>query len=280
MEDRVVDTARVTSPRTGFAFLDARCDDPPGVLAFAHRGGAGHPELHGLENTVAAFTHAVDLGYRYLETDVHLTRDGVLLALHDEVLDRVAAYSGSVADLRHEELAGVRIGGREPIPTLAELFERFPDACFNIDLKAERAAVPLADLIARHDAFDRVCVAAFREHRVEAFRRAVRRPVATAVGPAGVVATRLPQSPLLTARVGRSPGVVLQVPHRRRGVRVVTDDFLARAHASGRHVHVWTVDEPEEMHELIDRGVDGLMTDRTDVLRAVLIERGQWRGPT
>ena len=104
-----LDTARVTRPRTGFAFLDAGLDQPGAVLAFAHRGGAFHPEIEGLENTLTAFQHAVDLGYQYLETDVHATRDGVLLAFHDTALDRVTSSTGSIADLGYDELGVVGV---------------------------------------------------------------------------------------------------------------------------------------------------------------------------
>ena len=148
----------MTRPRTGFPFLDAGLDQPGAVLAFAHRGGAFHPDLEGLENTLTAFEHAVELGYRYLETDVHATRDGVLLAFHDAALDRVTSHTGSIADTGYDELAEVVVGERERIPTLASLLERFPDTCFNIDIKAERAVEPLADLVRRTRAHDRVCV--------------------------------------------------------------------------------------------------------------------------
>ena len=88
----------MAAPRTGFAYLDEPLDQPGAVVAFAHRGGAFHPEIEGLENTLQAFQHAVDLGYDYLETDVHLTKDGVLLAFHDTVLDRVTDATGRIAE--------------------------------------------------------------------------------------------------------------------------------------------------------------------------------------
>src|SRR4051812_49636638 len=100
---------------TGFAYLDEAAGDPGGVLAFAHRGGAYHPEIEGLENTLAAFRHAVDLGYSYLETDVHVTRDGVLLAFHDTVLDRVTDRRGEIAALSLAEVREARVGGRESV---------------------------------------------------------------------------------------------------------------------------------------------------------------------
>ena len=273
-----VDTAHVMRPRTGFAYLDAGLDQPGAVLAFAHRGGAFHPELEGLENTLTAFQHAVDLGYRYLETDIHSTRDGVLLAFHDAVLDRVTGSTGAIADIGYDELADVMVAEQEQIPTMASLLERFPGVCFNIDIKAENAVRPLADLIARTRSHDRVCVGSFNDRRMRHFRTLMDQEVATACGPAAVAAARFAPTARLAARVSRMPGAAFQVPHRRGPVRVVTEEFVDRAHALRRPVHVWTVDDPEEMRLLLDLGVDGLMTDRTDVLRDVLIERGQWMG--
>jgi glycerophosphoryl diester phosphodiesterase len=272
-----VDTAWVTRPRTGFAYLDAGLDQPGTVLAFAHRGGAFHPEIEGLENSLAAFAHAVALGYRYLETDVHATRDGVLLAFHDHVLDRVTGVTGSVGKMSYVDVRAARIGGREEIPTFASLLEEFPHARFNVDLKSPAAVGPLADLVRRADAYDRVCVASFSDARLAAFRKLLDRPVATVCGPRAVVGVRLAPSRALAARL-RGTGDALQVPHRRGHVTVVTEELVSRAHALGRPVHVWTVDDPTEMHQLLDLGVDGLMTDRTDVLRDVLTERGQWMG--
>jgi glycerophosphoryl diester phosphodiesterase len=273
-----VDTAHVTRPRTGFPFLDSGLDQPGSVLAFAHRGGAFHPEIEGLENTLAAFQHAVDLGYRYLETDVHVTKDGALLAFHDAVLDRVTEHHGSIADMEYAEVAAALIGGREQIPTMAALFEHFPDACFNIDLKSMPAVAPLAELIRQMDAYDRVCVGSFSDRRMRRFRREVGRQVATSAAPLDVALLRFVPTPRLVDVLVTSRAAALQVPHRHMGLRVVTATLVDRAHSLGKHVHVWTVDDPEEMRQLLDLGVDGLMTDRTDLLREVLIERGQWMG--
>jgi glycerophosphoryl diester phosphodiesterase len=271
-----VDTAQVTRPRTGFAFLDAALDQPGAVLAFAHRGGAFHPEIEGLENTMRAFEHAVDLGYCYLETDIHATRDGVLLAFHDAILDRVTDTTGEIAEIGYDDLADVVVSERERIPTLASLFERFPDARFNIDVKSDSAVRPLAELIIRTRCHDRVCVGSFSDRRMRAFRSAMDRAVATAHGPRAVALARLAPTCRLAARTAGLPGAVFQVPVRRGPLPVVTEEFVARAHAIGRPVHAWTVDDPAEMNALLDLGVDGIFTDRTDVLRDVLLERGQW----
>src|SRR5215212_8149539 len=139
---------------------------PGRILAFAHRGGAYHPEIEGLENTLAAFKHAVALGYDYLETDVHVTSDHVLLAFHDAVLDRVTDLEGAIADLTLEEVRQALVGGREQVPTLAQLFDEFPRARFNIDIKSEGAAAALATFIEEREAWDRVLVGSFSPQRL------------------------------------------------------------------------------------------------------------------
>ena len=154
-----------------------------------------------------------------------------------------------------------------------------PSARFNIDLKSDAALGPLIELVERTGAHDRVCIGAFSERRLRAFRRGVSRPVATSFGPVGVGLSRFAPR-LLAQRVLAGPGDALQVPARHRGVRVVTPAFVERAHRAGRPVHVWVVDDPAEMAALLDLGVDGLITDRTDVLREVLTDRGQWLGST
>jgi glycerophosphoryl diester phosphodiesterase len=267
----------VTSPRTGYAYLDDVLAEPASVLAFAHRGGAYHPEIEGLENTLEAFEHAVALGYDYLETDVHVTRDGMLLAFHDSALDRVTDRKGEIASLTYEEVRTAVIGGRAEIPTLAVLFDAFPDARFNIDIKSEGAVSSLADFVNAREAWDRVLVGSFSRRRLQRFRRLVHQPVPLSATAVEVVLFRFLPSARL-ADLLTPDFAALQVPHRQGRLLVTTPGLVRRAHAAGKHVHVWTVDDPTEMHELLDRGVDGIFTDRTDLLKDVLIARGQWRG--
>lgn len=267
----------MTTPTTGFPFLDAPHRDGA-VIAMAHRGGALHPGLQGLENTLFAFQAAVDLGYRYLETDVHATRDGVLLAFHDDLLDRVTDAAGRIWDLVHADVAGARVGGREPIPLLVDLLDAFPTTRFNIDLKSPGAVDPLADVIDRTAAHDRVCIGSFTERSLRRFRSRVGRRVATSRGVAAVAAERFLPAGMTLGRVFRDPGAVYQVPVTRGRLTVLDERFVRRAHAAGRHVHAWTIDDPDEMVRLLDLGVDGLITDRPDLLRDVLERRGQWWG--
>lgn len=241
----------------------------------AHRGGALHPELLGLENTMFAFAAAVRLGYRYLETDVHATKDGTLLAFHDERLERVTDQAGHIGSLALADITAL-VGGREPIPRFEELVEAFPHARFNIDLKSAGAVEPLAETVRRMGLHDRVCVGSFSERRLRHFRALAGDRVATTRGVAAVAVERFVPGGRRLVRLARDPGPVFQVPVRHRGVRIVDERFVERVHAAGRHVHVWTIDERAEMEHLIDIGVDGLITDRTDVLRDVLVERGLW----
>jgi glycerophosphoryl diester phosphodiesterase len=265
-------------PRTGYPYLDAVHDRPGSVLALAHRGGAYHPELEGLENTMTAFRHAVGLGYRYLETDVHATRDGSLFAFHDALLDRVTEHRGVIGELTAADVRHAVVGGREQIPTLASLLEEFPEVRFNIDIKAGPAVAPLAELVNRTGAHDRVCVGSFSQARIDRFRALVGPTVAVAAGPLEVARLRFSPTPAAARRLLREHAPVVQIPVRHKGLRVLTRGLLRRARTLGMHVHVWTVDEPREMHDLLDLGVDGLMTDRTDLLRDVLLERDRWTG--
>ena len=246
-----------------FPFLDW-----PGPIAFAHRGGAGA----GPENTLANFAQAVELGYRYLETDARVTSDGVLLAFHDESLDRVTDLTGRLEDRPWSEVREARIGG-EPIPTMEDLITAFPDLRFNIDPKLDRAVEPLVEALRRTRSEDRVCVAAFSDRRLLAVRRQTGGRVCTALGPAGIGRLRAAS---FGVPVGPFGAACVQVPLRHRGRTLVDARFLRAAHRRRLPVHVWTVDEPDEMHRLLDLGVDGIMTDRPAVLKDVLVSRGQW----
>lgn len=252
------------------------------VRAYAHRGGSYHPEIEGLENTMAAFRHAVELGYTHLETDVHVTRDGVLLAFHDEALDRVTDQRGRIADLSYDEVRAARVGGHHEVPTLAELLEAFPDVTFNIDLKSDGAAAGLADLLEATGQHDRVIVGSFSPRRLEEFRRLTAGRVRTSAHPFEVIAWLVAPSGRIADLLTRGRVSALQIPHKRGigplALTLASRRLVRKAHAAGKEVHVWTIDDPAEMRTLLDRDVDGLMTDRTDLLKDVLVARGEWEG--
>ncbi|RFC76318.1 glycerophosphodiester phosphodiesterase [Streptomyces sp. AcE210] len=244
--------------------------DRSGPLAFAHRGGTAG----GLENTMAAFRRSVDLGYRYIETDVHATSDGTLVAFHDATLDRVTDAAGRIADLPWSDVRHARVAGREPVPLFEELLETFPDVHWNVDVKAEPALLPLLGLIGRLDAWDRVCLGSFSEARVARAQSLAGPRLATSYGTRGVLGLRLRSLGLPAAL--RPSAVCAQVPVTRSGIRVVDRRFVRAAHARGLQVHVWTVNDRAQMGELLDLGVDGIMTDHIETLRDVLKDRGAW----
>jgi glycerophosphoryl diester phosphodiesterase len=241
-------------------------------LAFAHRGGSDEAP----ENSLRAFRAATELGFRYLETDVHATRDGVLVAFHDTVLDRVTDARGVVAELTYRELAAARIAGTEPIPRFEELLEEFPDARINVDPKADSSVEPLVGAIRRTGALHRVCIGSFSDRRLQHLRRMLGPDLCTGLGPREVAALRLARRRPGGRVLG---GAVAQVPVHVRGMRLVDRRFVATAHRHGIEVHVWTVDDPAMMHDLLELGVDGIMTDRPSVLRGVLESRSLWPAP-
>ena len=262
-------------PKTGFAFLD---DGPPGsVLGMAHRGGAEHPDNLGLENTLRAFQHAAGLGYTYLETDVHVTCDGVVVAFHDDSLNRVTDGVGAIAEMTAAQLRAVHVQGAHPVPTLAELLEALPQCRFNIDLKSDAVVGPLVQLLDEHEAWDRVLVCSFSWRRLRNFRRLSRGRVATAAAPIETALFRFLPSARVADLLTRGEVHALQIPVRVGPVTVATRGLVRRAHAAGKHVHVWTIDSDDEIKALIDLGVDGVISDRTDVLKTVLSERRLWR---
>lgn len=225
-----------------------------------------------------AFEAAVALGYEYLETDVHATADGVLIAFHDDLLDRVTDHSGPVAAMTWAELRPVRIAGTEPVLRFDELLEAMPHIRINVDAKHDAAVGPLIETVRRAGALDRMCFGALSDRRVAPIRRAFGARACTVFGSREVTALRLLgwgvrpfRTPLL-----RQPGLCVQVPIRSHGVVLVDPGFVAAAHDIGRPVHVWTVNESDEMDRLLDLGVDGIMTDRPELLRDVLVRRRVW----
>ncbi|MCD9152820.1 glycerophosphodiester phosphodiesterase family protein [Aeromicrobium duanguangcaii] len=243
----------------------------PPPIAFAHRGGAKVEENLGIENSLAAFSHAYELGYRYMETDVRCSRDGVVYACHDELLDRLLGTDDAIADLDSATIDRALLGDREPIVRFETLVEALPDARWNIDVKADDAVDATTDLVERLGILDRICLASFSHARLVRMR--ARHP-----GVVTSASSREVAQMVLTRRVPAAP-LIFQVPVRHGHARIMTPGFLRRAHRAGKHVHVWTVDDPQEMHRLADLGVDGIMTDRTDLLKNVLLERGQWKDP-
>lgn len=224
-----------------------------------------------------SFSAAIDLGYRYLETDVHVSRDGKLVAFHDEILDRVTDRTGAISALSWDEIKQARLSNGERPPLLTDLLEAFPEANINIDPKSNQAAQSLADLLPTLKAFERVCVGSFSGARLNDLRSVFGSKLCTSMGPMEVLFLRLAS---LGVPVPRFRANCAQVPIQTRGIPIVDRRFVHAAHRRGLKVHVWTINSRDEMNRLVDIGVDGIMTDETKLLRDVLIERGHWNQQT
>jgi glycerophosphoryl diester phosphodiesterase len=263
------------------------------VVAYAHQGGA----WEGPSSTAHAIEHALAVGATAIELDVHATADGELVVCHDETVDRTTASTGAIAahtlaelqemDFSYWWIAGADVTpgrpeadypfrGRAPadadfgILTLREVLERFPGVVLNLDIKQTAPVVPpyeeaLARLLAEYERTDDVIVASFLDEATASFRRFA----PTVPTSAGTVAT---------AEAWRAVQAGEPVPERQWDLVVVDERFVAAAHAAGKAVHVWTVNDAESMERLVDLGVDGIISDVPSVLCRVLADRGvAWR---
>lgn len=256
--------------------------DHEGPIAFAHRGAAEEAP----ENTLPAFEAAVALGYSYLETDVHLSRDGVVVAFHDPRLDRVTDRAGAIAALDIADVEAADAGhafspdgGRSfpfrdsgvRVPRLEDLLVRWPQARINIDPKSDRCVAAVVELIDRLGAWHRVGFGAFSDRRLRDIRTLSRGRACTSMGPRAVVIARLA---IAARRMPRQGADCIQVPRRQGPLPIVTAGFVNAAHRAGLPVHVWTVNDEATMHAMLDLGVGGIMSDRARLLRSVFAERG------
>ena len=274
------------------------------VIAYAHQGGAWEAP----SSTLFAMRRALEAGATAIELDVHATSDGELVVCHDATVDRTTDGHGAIAtmtlaevqaldnaywfvpgtdashDLGPEDYPYRGRAGDDPdfrIPTLREVLEALPGVVLNLDIKQTAPAVasyeePLARLLAEYERRDDVIVASFLDLATDRFSAH-----APEVGvSAGTVATAMFWR---AVHVGEAPpevrAVAFQVPEHHESVLVVDDVFVESAHRAGIAVHVWTVDDEESMRRLVDRGVDGIITDVPTVLTGVLEERDlRWEG--
>lgn len=249
--------------------------------AYAHRGW--HiDDLDGCENTMAAFRRAVEEGFGYLELDVHASADGVAVVHHDSWLDRTTERSGPIAARTAAEITTIRVRGREPIPTLEQVLVELPGARVTVELKSDAAVESVLTVLELTGSWHRVCVGAVADRWLSRARALAGARLFTSMAMCAVVALRSRAwLDALPGPLSRLPGMagcgdLAQLPRRFGGITVVDEALVRTAHAAGHEVHVWTVDEPCEMADLLDLGVDGLLSDRPDLLRETLRERGAW----
>ncbi len=240
-----------------------------GARAIAHRGGA----LEAEENTLPAFTNAVELGFSHVELDVHATSDGVVVIHHDPDLTRICGDPRRIATLDYAEIRALRSLGGAEILRLEDLLEAFPTLQVTIEAKSDAVVAPLCTLITRMGVLERICIGAFAPERTRAARERL--------GPGLLWSPAHAQVARLWARgwglpLKLAPFGVVQIPAEWKGIPIVTPRFMRAARAAGVAVQVWTVNDADEMTALLDLGVDGIMTDRPRLLRDVLQARGDW----
>lgn len=247
---------------------------PGTVRAIAHRGGGGR-----LENTLAAFASAVAMGYRHLETDLHATRDGVLVVAHDPTLERIAGDGRAIADLTAADVAAVRVGGEEPVPTFEELVDAFPDALLTVDLKSDGAVAPMMRMLdTRPELLDRICLGSFSPSRVASMRDRFSSRLMTAATPREIL--RLMLAIRLKRRPPRIEAGCVAIPERypesSRGLAIADTRLIGALVESGLAVHVWTVNDPVRMRALVASGASGIVSDELALLRDALVEVERW----
>jgi glycerophosphoryl diester phosphodiesterase len=241
--------------------------DVPRVLA--HRGLVPPGEQDVVENSFAAVAAAHAAGATYVESDCHLTADGVVVLFHDDDLTRVTGDRRALSEVSARELEDL-MAPRGGLITLEQALASFPDLRFNIDVKAAPAAVPAGRIVSEHA--ERVLLTSFSDARREtalAAASAARPDLAPATSPGSARVARILAA--LASRSGRLAerafaGLdAVQVPERRGALRIVTTRLIAAAHRAGVEVHVWTVNDVADMMRLRDMGVDGVVTDRADL---------------
>jgi glycerophosphoryl diester phosphodiesterase len=255
--------------------------DQPVPIAIAHRGGKEEAP----ENTLEAFGAAIALGLRNLETDAHVTRDGVVVAFHNPRLDGTTDSTGAIAELGIADVEAADAGycfstdggqsfpfrGRGVrIPRFEEVLLNWPTAYVSVEPKADPCVEPLVAVIDKLDAWDRVGVGSFSDRRLNRVRALSRGRACTSMGPRASVIARIAA---LWGRMPRQGADFVQVPFKRGPFPVVTAGFVRAAHRTGLPVHVWTVNEEPRMLELLELGVDGIITDYPRLLRDVLAAR-------
>ena len=224
---------------------------------FVHRGDA---TIY-TENTIEAFKEAAILGFQYIESDLRRTKDGKIITFHDPRMQRI---TGSRANINEMTLANIRmqrLPKKERIPTLDELLEEFPETFFNLDLKVSGMVAEVLKKLKTHNAEDRVCLGSFSSNTIREIN-SMNPKINTSMGQSQVALFRFFNI--------KNDSNAIQIPVKWMGIKVLTKEFLNTCHENGLKVHVWTINEETSMQNLINMGVDGIMTDNPSALMKLM----------
>jgi glycerophosphoryl diester phosphodiesterase len=240
------------------------------AIAIAYRGGASvHPE-----NSMAAYAHAVSLGYRFVKTDVQATSDGVALAFQDPELDNATDRSGNIGELDWSEVRQAKLWNGETPAPLVDLLSGWPGVAFALEPADDNAIEAMLPAIRRTGAWNRVCIASLSGQRLALARRLSEKPICTTFAKAEIF--RLPLA-AYGIPVGDFESPLLQTPLRFGAVKIV-DRFLVNcAHRRRLRIHAQVINQEDKMVELLDLGVDGIVSEQTALLKQVFVRRGIWR---
>ncbi len=238
-------------------------------MAFAHRGGTEFAP----ENTYEAFSSAVSIGYKYLETDVHPNADNKLMAFHDSSVDRVTNYKGKICNFTSSELKKIKVKEKFQIPFLEDLIESFSKSFFSIDMKSDQSVKPLIKLIKSMNAVDRVCFASFSQDRIDYVRDEFDNKCITSMGPREIIKTKI--SSIINFKQKIIPKIS-SLPISRYRIKLLNKRHINFLKSLNIKVIAWTINDVEAINKLIDLGVDGIMTDNISVLKKILIKKNIW----
>ena len=233
---------------------------------FVHRGG---DEVE-TENTLEAFEYSANLGFVFMETDVQATKDNHIVIFHDSTLKRMAGINKTISELTLNEVRSIDLKNGGKIPLLSDTLESFPELRFNIDIKTEDALVNSVQIVKDMNCLSRTCLASFSSSRLDRIRKLAGPDVCTSSGQLDIFKMMCKS---IGINLKETPGHCAQIPTKQWGVPVLTDKFIKIARNENKLVHIWTIDDKQQMFNLIDRGVDGLMTDKPSVLKEAMIER-------
>ena len=234
---------------------------------FVHRGG---DEVE-TENTIEAFKYSSDLGFVFIETDVQATKDGHVVIFHDATLRRMAGVNKSIKELTLKEINEIDLLDGGKIPLLSEALETFPNLRFNIDIKTEDALEETIQIIKKMNFLDKTCLASFSSSRLKRIKHLAGPEACISSGQMDIF-KMMCQSMGIGLKPTKSQ--CAQIPLKQWGVPVLTKKFIEIAKKQNKLVHVWTIDDKDQMFELIEFGVDGLMTDKPSVLKEAMVEKG------
>ena len=235
------------------------------ITPIAHRGGNEVAP----ENTFASFKDSYEIGYRWLETDVRLSKDKILYVFHDESLERLLEKPIKISDLNSGDIDDLFIEREHKIPRFDILANAFPDAIFNVDAKTFEAGEVLVDLINSRKIKNDLCVGSFQHSTIQHMRKNIRRDVESALSMREALLLFFGR---ITCKPKNFPGTCLQIPMKYFGINILTPELISYCKEKNIKIHVWTINDEHVLAELVELGINGIMTDKCRILLKVLKE--------